>query len=278
MTSDGAHGRVLDELTGDSAGPFTVVEAFITQRARFLTYVASLDETAWSTDTRCTEWNVHEVVRHVRDVAALHVFQLGGPFPAFRISRDFDPAVTPARWLETSSGERPDDTIRELAALVQEEERLLRAKAETNPGEKMLGALRRTLHWSVVSTHVFWDAWMHERDITLPRGEHPECPVHETRLATMYGLLGAAAPASWNAEYVQATLSLAGSADGTYHVTAVDGVIRVVAAPGDEKECLTGVVGPTLDSLAGRGPELADVLDGVSPAVGQLALLRKVVT
>lgn len=278
MTSDAPPTRVLDELSGYSGGPFAVLDAFVSQRARFLGRVAGLDDTAWGAATRCAEWNVHDVVRHVRDVAALHVFQLGGPFPGFRLTREFDPVVTPKRWLEASSGESPQDTVRELTRLVREEERLLRAKAEADPEETTLGALGRILNWSVASAHTFWDAWMHERDVVLPRGELAEYPANETRLATMYGLLCAAAPASWREDYVHTRLLLEGSPDGAYVLTAVDGVLRVLGAPGDGTEQLTGAVGPTLDSLAGRGPDLAEVLDGSSPAVEQLSLLRRAVT
>ncbi|MFE7750276.1 maleylpyruvate isomerase N-terminal domain-containing protein [Streptomyces sp. NPDC057428] len=278
MASDAAPDRMLDELSGYSDGPFAVVDAFVAQRARFLRYVSGLDDAAWRAATRCSEWNVHDVARHVRDVAALHVFQLGGPFPGFRLTREFDPVLTPAEWLRTSSGESPEETVRELTRLVQQEELLLRTKAAAGPDETILGALGRTLDWSVQSVHTFWDAWMHERDITLPRGEVPEYGADEMRLATMYGLLCAAAPPSWNGDYVHAGLLLEGGADASYVVTSVDGVIRVLAAPVDEAGRLTGGAGPTLDSLAGRGPELEDVLHGPSPALEQLALLRKIVT
>nr|WTC14053.1 maleylpyruvate isomerase N-terminal domain-containing protein [Streptomyces anthocyanicus] len=278
MTSGAAHGRVLDELSGYSDGPFAVVDAYATQRARFLRHAAGLSEEAWRSATRCSEWNVHDVVRHVRDVTALHVFQLGGPFPGFRLTREFDPVVTPTEWLAASAGESPQDTVLELARLVEEEERLLRARAETNPDETITGALGRALHWSVQSIHTFWDAWMHERDIMLPRGETPEYPDNEARLATMYGLLCAAAPASWNGDFVHAGLLLEGGVDDSYVVTSVDGVIRVLAAPVDGADRLTGEVGATLDGLAGRGPELEDVLDGSAPALARLALLRKIVT
>ncbi|MFE9252472.1 maleylpyruvate isomerase N-terminal domain-containing protein [Streptomyces sp. NPDC007088] len=278
MASGAVPGRVLDELRGYSGGPFAVVDAFVSQRARFLGFARGLVGAAWGSATRCAEWNVHDVVRHVRDVASLHVFQLGGPPPGFPLTREFDPVVTPKRWLEASSGESPSDTMRELTRLVREEERLLRAKAGADPGEAAVGPLGRTLDWSVASAHTFWDAWMHERDVVLPRGQLVECPVHETRLATMYGLLCAAAPASRREDYVHTRLRLEGGADGAYVLTAVDGVLRVLGTPGDGSEELTGAVGATLDSLAGRGPDLAEVLDGSSPAVEQLSLLRRRVT
>ncbi|MFJ6076278.1 maleylpyruvate isomerase N-terminal domain-containing protein [Streptomyces sp. NPDC093065] len=278
MASGTAPGKVLDELSGFSDGPRAVVDALGTQRARFLRHVAALDDAAWHASTRCSEWNVHDVVRHVREVAALHVFQLGGPFPGFRLTREFDPVSTPAQWLEGTAGESPQETVRELTLLVREEERLLRAKAGTDPDETVLGALGRTLHWSVQSIHAFWDAWMHERDVVLPHGGVPRYPAGEVRLATMYGLLCAAAPPSRRGDHVHAGLLLEGAADASYVVTSVGGVVRVLAAPVDGADRLTGEAGPTLDSLAGRGPELHDVLHGPSAALEQLALLRRIVT
>lgn len=49
MTSGATPGKILDELSGYSDGPPAVVDAFVTQRTRFLRYVIGLDETVWST-------------------------------------------------------------------------------------------------------------------------------------------------------------------------------------------------------------------------------------
>ncbi|GHB11064.1 hypothetical protein GCM10010330_76280 [Streptomyces tendae] len=276
MTSSTASGRILDELGGYSDGPFAVVDVLVTQRARFLRYVSCLDDAAWHAPTRCSQWDVHDVVRHVRDVAALHIFQLGGPFRGFRLTPDFHPTVTPDQWLELSAGQSPAETVRDLTRLVEEEERLLRAKAEADPDETLVGALGRTIAWSVQSVHAFWDAWMHERDITLPRDEGPAYSEDELRLATMHSLLCAAAPPSWNGDHVHAGLLLEGAADASYVVTSVDGVNRVLAAPFDGADLLTGEAGPTVDSLAGRSPRLEAVLHGSSRALGQLGLLSRI--
>lgn len=181
------------------------------------------------------------MVRHVRDVAALHVFLLGGPFPGFRLTREFDPVVTPPQWLEASYGESPEDTVRELARLVKEEERLLRAKAETNPNETTPGALGRTLDWPVQSTHTFGTRGCTSGTSCCPAAR-PRSIRPMRRLATMYGLLCAAAPPSWNGDYVHAGMVLEGAVDSSYVVASVNGVIRVLAAPVDATGRLTGTV------------------------------------
>ncbi|MFF9490320.1 maleylpyruvate isomerase N-terminal domain-containing protein [Streptomyces sp. NPDC014676] len=269
---------MLDEREGMTGGPFAVVEAFRSQRHRFLTTVSSWDASFWRAPTRCTLWSVHDVVRHVRDVVSLHVARLGGPPAPFPVGGPFDPATSPATWLAASEGQSPEETLDELKLLIDQEARLLEHKAEVNPPEVVKGQLRRTLHWSVSSAHTFWDAWMHERDIVLCTGPEPVYPAGELRAATMYGLLAAAAPAGWEGRYVRTTVALDGSPDGCYEITHADDSIRVTAASPQAGAELSGPVGEALDSLAGRGPEPREVFGSSAPAVARLTLLRKVAT
>lgn len=266
-------------MEGFGQGPDVVLEAFRIQRSMFIDTVSGFVPAAWQAESRCTEWSVHEVVRHVRDVAAVHVERLGGPRAVFDTRGTFHPATTPATWLAASDGESPADTLRELISLVEEEDRLLTQKVERNPSETMPGPLRRALHWSVFSLHTLWDAWIHERDIMLPLGLAPDHSATGLRLATMYGLLSAAAPASWSGDHVQTTVLLDGSPDGRYEVFPTSaGITRVSVAPLGTVAELRGPVGEVLDSLAGRGPELHEVFGVSTPSVTKLALLRKVAT
>ncbi|MEV5778780.1 maleylpyruvate isomerase N-terminal domain-containing protein [Streptomyces antimycoticus] len=256
-----------------------ILEAFRLQRSRFIETVSGFGPAEWQADSRCTDWSVHEVLRHVRDAAAIHVERLGGRHAVFTTQGAFHPATTPATWLAASSGESPADTLRDLISLVEEEDHLLTEKVERNPSETMPGPLRRTLHWSVFSLHFFWDAWIHERDIMLPLGTAPASTPTEHRLATMYGLLVAAAPASWSGDHVRTTVLLDGSPDGNYEVFPTSaGVMRAAVAPLGSVAELRGPMGEVVDSLAGRGPELGEVFDASPPSVSKLALLRKVAT
>ncbi|MEU3855312.1 maleylpyruvate isomerase N-terminal domain-containing protein [Streptomyces sp. NPDC029554] len=269
---------MLDELKGMNGSPLAITEAFRSQRQRFLATVSAWDASFWRSPTRCTLWSVHDVVRHVRDVVSLHIERLGGPPAPFPMGGPFHPATSPATWLAASAGQSCEETLDELRLLIDQEARLLEHKALTNPPELVKGQLRRTLHWSVSSAHTFWDAWMHERDIVLPAGAEPVYPAGELRVATMYGLLAAAAPAGWQSRYVRTSLALGGSPDGCYEITHVDGSIRVCAASPAESVELSGPTGEVLDSLAGRGPEPQEVFGSSAAAVAQLTLLRKVAT
>ncbi|MFC4330881.1 maleylpyruvate isomerase family mycothiol-dependent enzyme [Streptomyces andamanensis] len=273
--------QVLDEKQGFDGGAAEAVEAIRSQRGRFLARVSDLPADTWHADTRCAGWNVHDVVRHVRDVAAMGVHQLGGPRPDFLVSERFrfHPARTPAQWLEFSSAESPEDTVRALARVVELEDTLLREKAEAGSQETVPGPLRRRLHWSVAAVHILWDAWMHERDILLPRGVSPACPESELRVVARYGLMAAAAPSAWSGEHVVTSLELKGGPDARYSVSQQDGTIRVTGWSTSGPSDLSGVCEEVLDSLAGRGPEVAAVLTGSDPAaVEKLARLRAVAT
>jgi uncharacterized protein (TIGR03083 family) len=269
--------RVLDELRGFSDGPFAVLEAFRSQRRRFIETLNSFDAPVWSAPTRCTDWSVHDVVRHVRDVAAMHVASLGDRPAPFSLHEPFQPAKTPAVWLAASAGQPPEETLRELELLIEEEDHLLKLRAHANPSETKTGPLGRTLHWSVSSTHSFWDAWMHERDIALALGLALPYEGPELRLATMYGLLAAAAPAAWSGKYVRTRVLLEGSPDPSYEITHDGDSVLVVSSAQLSAE-LTGEHGAVLDSLAGRGPEPRKVFGTSSTAVSQLTLLREVTT
>lgn len=271
-------GRFLDELEGFSQGPDAVLEAFRIQRRRFIETVSGFGPAEWQAASRCTAWSVHEVVRHVRDVVAIQVQRLGGRRGAFDLRGPFHPATTPNTWLAASESEKPAVTLRELISLAEEEDGLLALMVKRNPDETMQGPLRRPLHWSVNSLHTFWDAWMHERDIVLPLGSSPAYTATDLRLATMYGLLGAAAPAAWSEDHVRTTVLLDGSPDGCYGISPTrTGSVRVSATPGAAAE-LRGSVGEVIDSLAGRGPELRELFGVSTPGVSRLGLLRKVAT
>jgi hypothetical protein len=103
-------------------------------------------------------------------------------------------------------------------------------------------------------------------------------PAAELRLATMYGLLVAATPAGWSGEYVQTTVSLAGSPDHGYEIAHADDTVMVATVSPELSAELTGETGEILDSLAGRGPEPSALFGMSSTAVSRLTLLRQVAT
>jgi hypothetical protein len=268
---------VLDERTGLDVGSAPVLAAFAAQPARFLRRVSALDARQWQAQSRCVDWSVHQAVRHVRDVASNHVAWLAGLPSPFGKAKPFDPASTPDEWLTFSDGASPSQTVTELSRLVAEEARLLKTIAEQPPDGLRTGPLRRKLHWSVGSVHIFWDAWTHERDLSAALAVTPAYDPEELRLATMYSLMAAAAPAAWSSDYVRTVVSLGGSPDGRYEIAEEDGSVRVTSATESPDE-LAGLADHVLDSLSGRGPQLTELLSGPPAQLKKLALLRAIAT
>jgi len=268
---------VLDEHRGLDVGSGPVLAAFAAQRARFLRTAAALDASQWQLQSRCVDWSVHEVIRHVRDAAKTHVAILAGQPHPFGGLESFHPASSPAKWLALSEGEPPQQTVAELTELVAEEARLLRVTAKQAPKVTWPGPLRRNLHWTVRSIHIFWDAWTHERDLASTLALAPAYGPGELRIATMYSLLAAATPAAWSGNYVRAVALLTGSPDSRYEITEEGGSVRVTSAA-RSPENLTGPADQVLDSLSGRGPHPRELLSGPAAEVEKLALLRAVAT
>ena len=81
----------------------------------------------------------------------------------------FDNRRTPLRWLERTAGEAPEKTVEDLRRLTTEETTALRLRVAEGAGEAVVGPYG-PVDWSVLTAHVFWDAWLHDRDVTEPLG------------------------------------------------------------------------------------------------------------
>lgn len=208
------------------------------------------------------------------DTAERDADQLGGRPPRTGMDEPFDPARTPDQWLAASAGQAPDATLAALDRAIEDEHGCFLRRVAKGGDETVGGPVGRPIHWSVLSAHVFWDAWLHERDVLLPVGAEPRCTEVELRLATMYGLLVAATLPAMVGNPLDVAVALDGGADPVYAVTVgEDGV--TVAVDGDAEPRLRGQVLPVLDALMGRGPALADVLAGDVDAIEKLSWLRQ---
>ena len=255
-------------------------EALHSQRARLVDLFRGFDDDNWSAPTRCTEWSVHDVVRHLADVTVRLVALLRGDSlegVGFGVvgPGGFDPRTTPDAWLERSAGERPAETIgnfeRASAQLLAQVDTL------TDEGATItMPWLYGPVPWSIAVLHAFWDAWLHERDIVVPLGRAHESPDIEDRTAATYGLLMSCVPSLLLGASIDEAVVLDGPGGGTFHLAVHD---RVVTVRGDEgtrdEEALRGALPDVVDSLLGRGQEIADVLHGPAERVHVLGRLRR---
>ena len=149
--------------------PEVALAPYARHRYRFAEEVADLDRDALSAQSRCSEWSVADVLRHINDVDGwMDAIWSGGP-PPFTA---FDPNVTPNEWVQAGRGV-PDAEVRDRFVTATP------ARASTISGHAVeqwgvpsvspLGAVP----WWMSALHIFFDSWVHERDALMPLGIEP---------------------------------------------------------------------------------------------------------
>jgi uncharacterized protein (TIGR03083 family) len=250
-------------------------EALRSQRLRLVELFGELREEEWSAPTRCPEWSVHDVVRHLCDVTVSWLGLLRGELPEQVGMEGFDPRTTPAEWVERSAAQRPVDTLadfrRASVDLLDEVDRLVERRAA---GRVPLpyGAVP----WSIVVLHIFWDAWVHERDVVLALGREHESPGIESRAAATFGLVISGVPFTLLGTPLEETVVLEGDGGGRFRLEVRDETVTVTVNGEDEaSDALRGALPGVVDSLIGRAPELGEVLHGPTERVQQLGMLGR---
>ena len=265
-------------MTGGLTEGFERVPAALAAlRQRLLGLTDRLEADEWGRPSRCELWSVHDVVRHVRDGCRVHTAQLRSIGTSV-LAPGFDNRTTPLQWLERSAGESPTETVDDLRALVTEEAVALEARMDPYRDETVMGPYGPA-HWTVLTTHVLWDAWVHARDVTAALGWADDSTPGEDEVVALYALLIASVPAALTGHAFEAKVDLVG-AGGRHHLATVvpaHVVLRRADAPaGDEQ--LRGPLAPVVDVLAGRGPEVQTVLTGDRAALEPLTWLRPILT
>jgi uncharacterized protein (TIGR03083 family) len=168
--------------------PTPVLLAHARHRRRFAEEVASLDERALGTQSRCHKWTVADVLRHLCDVDGWMWDIWAGRQPPLS---GFDPNTTPHEFVLIGRS-IPDVEVRdrfvassaEMAADVESS----RPERWGDPALSPLGFVP----WWLSALHIFFDSWLHERDCLIPLGV--DVPVVEDEampvLAYILGLVG----------------------------------------------------------------------------------------
>ena len=165
--------------------------------------------------------------------------------------------ATPATWLEASDEvRRPARPSPRSRPRRSDEQARATASVCSSPtaATSCLPGPYGPLHWSTLGAHLFWDAWLHERDIVArARLARTSRSAAEDRLAALYGLaISSTAPTFFGSP----SRSRSSSADRARASTrSRPGRTPRRAARGGTGEAATAQaeLGPFLDSLAGRG-------------------------
>jgi uncharacterized protein (TIGR03083 family) len=233
-------------------------DAFGEQRRRFAAVLQSFSPEDWAASTRCADWSAHEVVRHLCDGTTVAA-SAGPDDRTLDMAAGFDPRITPSRSLTASADESPDATLRRLAATTAEALATLRARLARNDRYDVRLPYG-PMDWTILVLHVFWDSWLHERDVLLASGREHPADADATHYATAYGLFLAATVAAMFGDPVHQRLTLGGDGGGIFELDSQGAITLNVTA--------MAIAGPAAaevtDALAGRAPTAA-VLGDLSP-------------
>jgi uncharacterized protein (TIGR03083 family) len=258
----------VDRFRGVDPGPDAVAAALASQRRRLLALFRSFDDAQWQTTSRCSQWTVHDVVRHLVDVANIDSALMRGEGPRTTDGR-VDPTKDPDAWLQASRGQSPSETLAAFEAAVEDEREAFERRIE-HGGDELFPGPYGPLHWTSFGAHLFWDAWLHERDVVVPLGLPHECTLAEDRLAALYALAIAATAPTFFGSTIALAVELTGSAAGIYEIAATSEDVRVEFSGSSGTPAMRGDHGALVDSLAGRGPEVVDVVDVVAGSLDEI--------
>lgn len=248
-----------------------VVGAFVGQRRRLLATARALPEADWKHSSRCAAWDARELVLHVLGATDACRTTLTGEHSVFGGS--FDPNSSPNVFVESRSGEPVATTVDHLGIAIDRASAAIDAARVQTPALHVTAVWGEEIDWRLFVTHMFWDAWIHERDLLVPLGREPESVDAEVRLAVAYALHSAAIMLGLLGQRLDITLALDGPGRAQFRATADGTNVKIAVAPLDPAAPINGETIAVTDAIAGRGEELSAVLDAPADAIDGLAQL-----
>jgi uncharacterized protein (TIGR03083 family) len=223
--------------------PADVMTAFAGHRRRFASEMATLDADALASPSRCTEWSNADVMRHLFDVDGWMRALWSGQPPPFT---SFDPNTTPHEFV-VAGRSAPDGTVRDR--YVESCEQMAKDVEASGPerfGEPSISPLGFVPWWLSV-LHIFWDSWLHERDILLPLGRTPPEKPDELAPVFTYALTLAGRLTKDEIDVEVAGVRVVTSPTETGRAILEGGAVTVTPVVPED------AVAPLIDALAGRG-------------------------
>jgi uncharacterized protein (TIGR03083 family) len=228
----------------------------VRQRQRLAKTLAGLDDSEWTSPTRCENWTVQDVVAHMITVNGFwQMSTLAGLSGApTRVLENFDPAATPPLIIEPMRALSPSEVLEQFVAsndgyldVITE----LDTDGWSTLGESPAGHVPIRL----LAQHALWDCWVHERDIALPLGFIP--PAEDDEVLSCLRYAAALSPAF--------AVSNGDALGGIYAVETTDPDSRFVVEVGDSVAVRDGIDPAGAPCLRGDAVELVEVLSIRAP-------------
>jgi uncharacterized protein (TIGR03083 family) len=241
-------------------------QLFIDQADRLGRQLAGFSDKQWHRSSRNSGWTMHQTMQHVAGVRIENVRRFDGEPGTWP---PFDPNTTPQLDIDRRAEETPAQTIEGLADSTK---RLLDHLAARTESEEQLSMVwGEQADFRLLFIHIFWDSFVHERDVLLPLGIKHNPTAEQLGFAVAYGLLmaGVALRTTGKDLHIEVAIGNVGRAE--LDVTATRIVVTVDDAASSPGALTSPSGGALVDALSGRG-EVADILQGPADVVGALSL------
>lgn len=227
------------------------------QRSRLVSTLRTLDESQWRTSSRCPDWTVQDVVRHLAQMADLTRAALTGGRAGERVDAftTFDPKKTPTDLVRSVGTQAPASTLadfeRSTAALIELVNGL-------GPEETFLAVTPAGRQpWPRSTLHALFDSAVHERDIAAPLGINVPAGEKEMTAIAAYQVLLSSRVACMFGAQARFELELTGASGMT---VTIDGPnVRLSDQLGSGATVCSGDAVRVLDAMTGRGDLSAEL-------------------
>ena len=249
-------------------------EASRTQRGRFVQMVRGLSDEQLRGPSRCSEWSVQDVARHVTQMSdlmqrAIVAARNGEKFAPFK---EFNPKVTPNELVRAIDGESAETTIAEFDRTTRSLEHALDELGDD--ASLLLASPAGRQPWPRSILHALFDSAVHERDVAEPVGVRVDAGEAETGAIAAYQVLLASRIACAFGMSYAAELVLTGVPVLTVRVDGAD--VSVTRTSGTGAPVCRGNAVPVLDAMTNRG-DLGSVLSAPPEVTTALSTLSTLV-
>ena len=239
-------------IEGDVLAP---AMAWRSQRTRLGAWVDALPDSEWAGPTRCSEWDVTGLVRHLASGSqflgyTLHEALKGHPTT---LLAGFDSHRT-VQESAAHLGDLPPEGARLLLAQLDASVDAQCARLDAVGWDATAEAPPGWLPAHLVVSHFLFDSWVHEYDLMLPRGERPTVDRFEAEIVLRYvvGLASvlaiAASPSAATSMEVRVT-----DPDLLLGLDVEDGITTVRPGPAPEgAPAVAGRLVDVIDRATGR--------------------------
>ena len=171
-----------DPLITYEGDPAAVAAPTVRQRLRLARTLAGFGSQEWEAPSRCARWTNRDVVVHLASTNRFSSISQARRGTPSRVLAAFDPVATPAGLVAAAGNPAP---AKVLDAYVESTHTLADLLGSLTGGEWTMLGESPLDHMSVsaIVRHALWDAWVHERDMTLGVGLVPTVEADEVDAA-----------------------------------------------------------------------------------------------